>query len=184
MPAVTSVAQKTMPPLQDTLVKTIDIPGSKSAVAVSENSPHPEHAVKLPGPSAPLPSPDNPPSSHNLQQKKTSLHTIGGAAKFNNPETLSQINSTEADAVQGTQQSPCSSHSADDGSPDLLKTPEKFPVHDSAPPVDALEPKQTSKRADTQVMTSLETLEVGLDSYQNVQSISTVKKCFVFLNIV
>lgn len=157
VPAAALAALEATPPLQDTPVKTIN-QSSEAAEAASEDVPPSGRVVVPPAPSTPPQSPEIPPSSQYPQQDVQVLlpHTIGGAAEVNTPHTASPVEPSEAEPEEDVQQS-CSPSppSADDGSPDLLKTPEKSPVQDSRT---ILEPEETSEPADTQVTTNTETL--------------------------
>lgn len=167
VPAAASASLEATPPLQDTPVKTVDLPSSEASVAASEEVPPTDPVVAPTAPSTPPPSPEIPPSSHYPQQETTSPqqedvqvllpHVIGGAVEVDASQTASLVEASKAETEEEVQQSP-SLPPADDGSPDLLKTPQKPPIQDSAPAVAVLEPEETSEPADTQVTTSTETL--------------------------
>lgn len=155
------------PLLQDIPRKTINLTSLEASV--SEDVPPPGPVVAPPAPSTPPPSPEIPPSSQCPQQETTSPqqedvqvllpHTNGGVPEVDAPQTASPVEPSEAEPDEEAQECPCPSPpTADDGSPDLLKTPEGSPVQDSAPPMAVLEPEETSEPADTKVTTSTETL--------------------------
>lgn len=169
-PAAASAALEATPPLLDIPVKAIDLPSLE--VSAFEDFPPPEPVVAPPAPSTPPPSPEIPPTSQFPQQETTSPqqedvqvllpHSIVGVTEVDAPRTASPMEPYEAEPDEEPQQSPFTSHPpADDGSPDRLKTQEKSPVQDSAPPVTVLEPEETSDPADTQVTINTESL-IGL----------------------